>query len=192
MNLFERIVRRLKFERWRNFRPAMYQVKYNPADGVRLKNTRMSNTVFLTHEQGIQLGDNVYIGHYGILDGSNGITIEEGCQLAAWNGIFSHSSHISVRLYGKEYGGGDMEGYVRGPVHIGKFTFVGSHALIMPGTNIGKGSIVAAYSLVKGEFPDFSIIAGNPAKVIGSTKTLDEPFLKANPQLQKLYNEWAK
>jgi acetyltransferase-like isoleucine patch superfamily enzyme len=192
MNLFERIVRRLKFERWRRFRPAMYQAKFNPADGARLNNTRISNTVFMTHERGIDIGDNVYIGHYGILDGSNGITIEEGCQLAAWNGVFSHSSHISVRLYGKNYGGTEMDGYVRGPVHIGKYTFVGSHALIMPGTKIGKGSIVAAYSLVKGEFPDFSIIAGNPAKVIGDTRKADEPYLKENPELQKYYDEWAK
>jgi acetyltransferase-like isoleucine patch superfamily enzyme len=85
-----------------------------------------------------------------------------------------------------------MKGYMRGSVHIGKYTFVGPHSVIMPGTKIGKGSIVAAYSMVKGEFPDFSIIAGTPAKVIGDTRKVDEPYLMANPELQKYYDEWAK
>jgi acetyltransferase-like isoleucine patch superfamily enzyme len=192
MNLLERILRRLKFERWRRFRPDVYPVRNNFSDGRSLTNTRMSNTVYTTHEKGINLGDNVFIWHHTILDGSNGIIIEEGCQIGAWNGIFTHSSHISIRLYGKEYKGADMKGYVRGSVHIGKYTFVGPHSVIMPRTKIGKGSIVAAYSMVKGEFPDFSIIAGNPAKVIGDTRKVDEPFLRENPELQKYYDEWAK
>lgn len=192
MNLLERILRRLKFERWRRFRPDVYPVRNNFSDGRSLTNTRISNTVYTTHEKGINLGDNVFIWHHTILDGSNGIIIEEGCQIGAWNGIFTHSSHISIRLYGKEYKGADMKGYVRGSVHIGKYTFVGPHSVIMPRTKIGKGSIVAAYSMVKGEFPDFSIIAGNPAKVIGDTRKVDESFLRENPELQKYYDEWAK
>lgn len=174
------------------FRPDVYPVRKNFSDGRPLTNTRMSNTVYTTHEKGIDLGDNVFIWHHTILDGSNGLTIEEGCQIGAWNGIFTHSSHISIRLYGKEYKGLDMKGYMRGSVHIGKYTFVGPHSVIMPGTKIGKGSIVAAYSMVKGEFPDFSIVAGNPAKVIGDTRKVDEPYLMANPELQKYYDEWAK
>lgn len=57
---------------------------------------------------------------------------------------------------------------------------------------IGKGSIVSAYSMVKGDFPEFSIIAGNPAKVVGNTRNIDGPFLQANPELRTFYEEWAK
>jgi acetyltransferase-like isoleucine patch superfamily enzyme len=62
----------------------------------------------------------------------------------------------------------------------------------MPGTKIGKGSIVAAYSYVRGEFPDFSIIAGNPAQVVGDTRTKDNILLNQHPELQAFYDEWAK
>ena len=62
----------------------------------------------------------------------------------------------------------------------------------MPNTNIGKGSIVTAYSYVKGEFPDYSIISGNPAKIIGDTRDMDKEALTSNPELQSYYNEWTK
>jgi acetyltransferase-like isoleucine patch superfamily enzyme len=134
----------------------------------------------------------VFIWHHTIIDGSNQVEIEEGCQIGAWNGIFSHSSHISIRLYGSEYGKHQpMKGYVRGKVKIGKYTFIGPHCVIMPNTTIGKGSLVSAYSYVKGEFPDFSIIAGNPAKIVGDTRKLDQKYLDNNEELRGFYEEWA-
>jgi carbonic anhydrase/acetyltransferase-like protein (isoleucine patch superfamily) len=38
-----------------------------------------------------------------------------------------------------------------------------------------------------GEFPDYSIIAGNPAQVVGTTKKKDQEFLDKNPDLKKSY-----
>ena len=117
---------------------------------------------------------------------------KEGCQITNYVSILSHSSHVSVRLYGDQYRTSkDHKGYVRGSVFIGKYTFVGPHSTIMPNTNIGKGSLVAAYSFVTGDFPDFSVIKGNPAKVVGSTKSLDRNFLK-DPEILKMYNKWAE
>lgn len=105
----------------------------------------------------------------------------------------SHSSHVAIRLYGHHYieNNGKHKGYIRGAIKIGKFTFVGPHSVIMPGTSIGKGSIVSAYSLVKGEFPDFAIIAGNPAVKVGDTRDMDRRQLEKHPELQSFYDEWA-
>ena len=64
----------------------------------------------------------------------------------------------------------DLIGYIQGKVNIGKYTFIGPHSTIMPNTTIGKGCIVSAYSYVKGNYPDFSIISGNPAKIVGDTR----------------------
>jgi acetyltransferase-like isoleucine patch superfamily enzyme len=84
-----------------------------------------------------------------------------------------------------------MIGYVKGSVTIGKYSFIGPHSTVMPGTIIGKGSLVHAYSYVKGEFPDFSIIGGNPAKVLGDTRTIDRTLLDQYPELNSMYNEWT-
>lgn len=46
--------------------------------------------------------------------------------------------------------------------------WIGSHAIILPGLVIRKGSIIGTGSVVTKSFPEYSIIAGNPAKIIGS------------------------
>lgn len=47
--------------------------------------------------------------------------------------------------------------------------FIGARATLLPGTHIGKNSIVGAGAVVKGKIPEGSIVVGNPAKVIGKT-----------------------
>ena len=49
---------------------------------------------------------------------------------------------------------------------IGENCFIGSGAKILPGTKLGKQVIVGCNSVVKGEFPDYCVIAGIPAKII--------------------------
>jgi acetyltransferase-like isoleucine patch superfamily enzyme len=51
-------------------------------------------------------------------------------------------------------------------VVIGNDVWLATRAVILPGTVIGDGSIVAAGSVVKGTFPPMSIIAGSPARVV--------------------------
>jgi acetyltransferase-like isoleucine patch superfamily enzyme len=191
MGIIEKLLNRFSFERWRSFKPTMYTIKKSPFNGRLLKNTRISNTCNFESMSHLDIGDHVFIGHYNFIESSNGICIEEGCQITNYISILTHSSHISIRLYGKNYQGSDMIGYVKGSVLIGKYSFVGPHSVIMPGTSIGKGSIVSAFSYVKGTFPDFSVIAGNPAKVIGDTRNMDESFLQEHPELRNFYEEWS-
>lgn len=162
-------------------------------DGVLLSKTRISNSTFIDNAAGFIVSDDVYIGHHNFIECSNKVTIETGCQITSFVSITSHSSHDSIRLYGAAYKGkSDLIGYQKGEVSIGAYTYVGPHSTIMPGTRIGKGCLISAYSYVQGEFPDFSIIKGNPAVVVGSTKDRDAEYLENNPDLQRHYNEWAK
>ena len=166
---------------------------YYTKSGQYLALTRLSDNIFIDFPERLVLGNNVFIGHFNFIDASNGVTIEEGCQITNFISITSHSSHISLRLYGKNYTNEkNPTGYIKGPVHIGKYTFIGPHSVIMPNTSIGKGTLVSAYSYVEGNFPDFSIIKGNPAKVVGDTRNLDSDYLKENPELEKFYLEWVK
>ncbi len=162
-------------------------------NGKVLKDTRVGSTTSIVHPEALDLADNVFIGQYNFIEASNGMTIEEGCQITNYISILTHSSHNAIRYYGKAYRHSkDLKGYVKGSVRLGKYTFVGPHSTIQAGTSIGKGSIVAAYSMVKGEFPDFAIIAGNPAKVVGDTREADEAFLTEHPELREHYDAWAK
>ncbi|WP_019551923.1 acyltransferase [Propionispira raffinosivorans] len=49
---------------------------------------------------------------------------------------------------------------------IGDYCFVGMGTKVMPGTKLGKNCIVGANSVVMGEFPDYSVLAGSPARII--------------------------
>lgn len=175
----------------RLYKPRMIN-GYKRFDGVFLPNVRISNTTFIDHSKNLKIDDDVFIGHHNFLEASNGIEIEEGVQITNFVSIVTHSSHNAIRLYGKSYSSTKAElAYLKGKVCIGKFSFIGPHVTIMPKTNIGKGCIVSAYSYVSGDFPDFSIIKGNPAVIVGNTRENDAKFLANNPEFQSLYKEWA-
>jgi len=57
------------------------------------------------------------------------------------------------------------------PITIGKNSFIGARAMILPGVSIGDQAIVGAMSLVSKNVPDHQIVAGNPAKKIGERPT---------------------
>ena len=46
--------------------------------------------------------------------------------------------------------------------------WIGSQSVILPGSFLKKGSVVSSGSIVSGEFSEYSIIMGNPARVIKS------------------------
>lgn len=146
----------------------------------------LSNTIDVTHWSKLDIGNNVFIWHFTILDTFNGIKIGNDCQIGTRVGIFTHSSHNSIRIYNEKYHDTNFDshhGRKKGSVEIGSNTFVGANSIIMPGTRIGKGSIVGGFSYVNGKFPDFSIISGNPAKRIGDVRPTDLKLLKQKPEL---------
>lgn len=145
------------------------------------KRTRISSSAVISDRDKVAIADDVWIWHHSIVDGSNGVVIEEGAQVGGWVGIFSHGSQVSVRLLGRsfiEVPRDDRPGYTRAPVRIGAYSFIGAGAMILPGTTLGRGCLVSAGAVVSGAFPDFSMIRGNPAKRVGDVRVLDRKFLK--------------
>jgi phosphonate metabolism protein (transferase hexapeptide repeat family) len=52
------------------------------------------------------------------------------------------------------------------PVHIGHDVWIGHGAIVLPGRNIGTGAVVAAGAVVTKDVPAYTIVGGNPARVI--------------------------
>ncbi|NVN94890.1 MAG: acyltransferase [Bacteroidetes bacterium] len=166
-------------------KPFMVYGFYNPVKKRFYKNTRISSSAKLVDKQNIDIGDNVWIGHYCLLDGIGGISIGEGVNIASHSCIYTHSSQNSIRLLGKKFieiPSRERIGYYIKKVEIGEYAFIGTSCVLLPGTKIGKGSIVGAGSILKGEFPDYSIIVGNPAKIVGDTRKIDKKYL-SDPQV---------
>lgn len=69
------------------------------------------------------------------------------------------------------------------PIEIGENVFVGCNCLILKGSKIGNNSVIGAGSVLSGEIPANSIVAGNPAKVIKrftNDKELESILAKAD------------
>lgn len=167
---------------------------YKNINGAWQARTRVSDTVFMYHPERINISDNVFVWHYTILDGTGGLEIGEGTQIGAWVGIFTHSSHIAIRLYGNHYQEipeQEKQGYPIDAVTIGKYVFVGAASKILPGVSIGDGALISAGAIVNRDIEPYQIVAGNPAKVIGDTRKLDEKYLN-DQQLKSWYLEWQK
>jgi len=153
--------------------------------------TRIAPSTCIEGEAGLDLGDHVFIGQFNFLDATAGLKIGEGVQITNFVSIITHSSHRSIRLLGRKYAThqGVAPGYVRTPISIGDFSFIGPHSLIEAGAKIGRGCVVCAYSQVRGEVPDFAIVSGQPAKVIGDVRERDAELLKQHPELAPHYKE---
>ena len=54
----------------------------------------------------------------------------------------------------------------KGKVIIGNNVWIGDKATVLPGVSIGDGAIIGANSVVTKDVPAFSVVAGNPAKII--------------------------
>lgn len=107
-----------------------------------------------------KVGEKVWIGPMTIIDGSGGLTIGNHVTVSAGVHIYTHNNIKQTLSGGKQ----PIE---RAPVVIGDATYVGPQSIITMGVEIGKHCLVGANSMVTKSFPDHSIIAGNPAKLIG-------------------------
>lgn len=62
------------------------------------------------------------------------------------------------------------------PIRIGSNVWIARGANILPESKIGNNVIIGAGSVVKGEIPDNSVVAGNPARVVA-----EKPPYTGNP-----------
>jgi maltose O-acetyltransferase len=117
-------------------------------------------------ERGLQLGSNVYVAPWCLIDPVFPflISIGDGCRLAPRVHVLAHDATSREAL-----------GYTRlAPVHIGRRVFVGADTLVLPGVTIGDDTVVGAGSLVSSDIPAGSLAVGRPARLVGNTRDLFE------------------
>lgn len=114
-----------------------------------------------------EIGEGVWIGAFCLIDAANApVRIGRHSNISSGAQVITHSTVrrcISERRYGE---------IDSAPTEIGEFCFIGTNATILMGAVIGHHSVVAAGCIVP-QFmvvPPYSLVAGVPAKIIGSSK----------------------
>jgi len=114
----------------------------------------------------ISVGNGTQIGRGAVISAIDSIVIGAKCLLSYHVSIFDHDHEVTnVDISPMESGISQI-----GPVIIGDDCFVGAHTFILKGVHLGKHCVVGAHSVVTKSFPDYSVIAGNPARLIRTLK----------------------
>jgi acetyltransferase-like isoleucine patch superfamily enzyme len=132
------------------------------------RNTNIFRKCFLQRLSGITIGDNCIIGFCCRLNGRGIITIGNNVNIASET-IMETGSHDFI-----------TNEAIYKPIVIKNNACIYSRCMILQGVTIGEGAIVAAGSVVTSDVPPFAIVAGVPARIVGSRPNKIEYLLKFN------------
>ncbi len=127
------------------------------------------------HGGKVSIGENCYLGEGSKVWSAELITIGDRVFISHNVNIHDTNSHsTNPKLRCQHFAEILSTGHPRKndvdiisqPVLIEDDVWIGFNSIILKGVKIGKGAIVAAGSVVTKDIPRFSIVAGNPAKII--------------------------
>lgn len=127
---------------------------------------RPSNSYGGTMGEGLRIGNNSNIGPYAYIGCSGYIEIGNNVMMGPRVGIYAEN-HVFDRtdVPMKE------QGVQRRFVKIEDDVWIAANSVILAGVTVGKGSVIAAGSVVTKDVPPYSVVAGSPAKIIKSRET---------------------
>jgi len=131
--------------------------------------------------KGMKIGENCLIGTMNFSTEPYLIEIGNHVAIADDTEIVTHDG--GVWCFRDEIENADLFGRVK----IGNNVFIGNNCTILPNTTIGDNCIIGSGSVLRGKFPENSVIVGNPAKVIMNIKVQRFLYLQ-NPDLLKTKN----
>ncbi len=104
----------------------------------------------------------VQINRYVHLDTTGGLTIGAGSMISEAAFIYTHDHGLDPRSSPAML-----------PKIVGPDVWIGMRAVILPGCRrIGHGAVIGAGAVVSRDVPDFAIVAGSPARVVGQREHL--------------------
>lgn len=109
---------------------------------------------------GVQIGKGTIIGQGVFLDGRDRLKIGDHVDIAS-----------EVMVYNSEHDVEADDFHANcAAVEIGDYVFMGPRVIILPGVKIGKGAVIAAGAVVTKDVPEYAVVGGVPAQVIGERK----------------------
>lgn len=114
--------------------------------------------------RGVRIGEKTWVYSTAFVDKTRGGDISigshcvlMGCTILAHDAAFNRLCSRDTRF---------------APVRIGDNCFIGWQAIVLPGVTIGNNCVIGAGAVVTRDIPSGSIVAGNPARVIGRVEDM--------------------
>lgn len=129
-------------------------------------NNQIGNFTKISGELNIGFQTTIGLANY-IFGGS--VTIGRYCQLGPGVGIYAMNhptDHLTMYLNNRLFSGRLKVHQEKGLVKIGNDVWVGHGAIILPNVCIGDGAVIGAGAVVTRDVEDYTIVAGNPARVL--------------------------
>lgn len=113
--------------------------------------------------QNVNIGNNVKIGNGVKIQ--NNVSVYEGVELDDF--VFCGPSMVftNIKLPRAEFPQRGSEFYLK--TYIGKSVSIGANATIVCGITIGEYSLIGAGAVVTKDIPPYSLVVGNPGRIIG-------------------------
>lgn len=108
------------------------------------------------------IGNRVHIGAYAVITAANEIRIGNNILMSERVTILDHAHDYTDSTKSVI----DQPIVDAGKIEIGDDSFIGINSVILGGVKIGKHAVIGANSVVTQDVPDYSVVAGSPAKVI--------------------------
>lgn len=113
------------------------------------------------HEGSLRIGDKTVFGRQNVINCYLDIEMGAATLVADWVYIcdFDHVT-TDINLPIKD------QGIIKAPVRIGPDTWICTKVTVTKGTRVGRGAVLGAHAVVKGDVPDYAVAGGIPAKVL--------------------------
>ena len=122
-----------------------------------------------------QIGDHFYLGSNSFIGSACEIRIGNCVIISNDVKIYDNNNHpispsarMEMSLYGFNNDRWSWKHAAYAPVVIEDNVWIGQFVTVLKGVTIGRGSIIATRAVVTKDVPPFTIVAGNPAKVVKS------------------------
>lgn len=135
------------------------------------KNVFIFSPFRCTGPEGIEIGDNVVIAENCVIGGQGGLSIGNYVMIGNNSTIITANHGFSLPDIPMARQPLDIA-----PVAIGDDVWIGANVVILSGVNIGQGSIIGAGAIVTKDVEPYSVVVGNPAKLI--RKRFDEAVIQ--------------
>lgn len=135
---------------------------------------------WFNNPQNIYIGNHSYINYWNTFFAWNN-------KIKIWNAVHIAMNNLFI-TYSHDFNASDIESvpydkrYIWGDINIWDGSWVGTRCIILPWVTIWKWCVIAAWSVVTKNIPDYEVWWWNPAKKISVRKNIE--------RFEELYNNW--